>query len=204
MEANKPIIKFAKKNKIDFFIGDEDDVLDRYYQAAKSFKGDIIIRITSDCPLIDPKIIDQLLEIYFEGNYEYLSNVHPPTYPDGYDTEIFSFKALEKAWKKAKLPSEREHVTPYIWKNLTKEFTIKNVVNKIDYSKYRLTVDTPEDFNLLSLIIDHFHDRWDDFCMDDVIKFLEEKPELLKINEQFMRDEGYYKSLKEELKFQSE
>lgn len=204
LEANQPIIEFAKKNNIDLFIGDEDDVLDRYYQTAKHFKGDIIVRITSDCPLIDPKIIDQLLEIYLDGNYDYLSNVHPPTYPDGYDIEIFSFKALETAWKKAKLPSEREHVTPYIWKNQSKEFTIKNIKNNIDYSKYRLTVDTPADFKLLSVIIDYFYDRWNNFYMDDVIKFLEENPKLLEINEQYERDEGYAKSLEEDKKFQGE
>ena len=133
-----------------------------------------------------------------------MSNVHPPTYPDGYDTEIFSFEALEKAWKKAILPSEREHVTPFIWKNLSKEFTVKNVVYRIDYSKYRLTVDTPDDFKLISIITEYFHDKWEDFYMDDVIKFLERNPELLKINEQFKRDEGYTKSLVKDKQVQSE
>ncbi len=204
LRANQPIIEFAKKNNIDFFIGDEYDVLDRYYQTAKHFKGDIIVRITSDCPLIDPKIIDQLLAIFLDGNYDYISNVHPPTYPDGYDTEVFSFKALETAWKKARLASEREHVTPYIWKNISKEFKIKNVENEVDYSSYRLTVDTQDDFNLLSLIIEHFYDRWDNFYMEDVIKFLENNSEMLKINAQYKRDEGYLKSLEEDKKSQSE
>ncbi len=133
-----------------------------------------------------------------------MSNVHPPTYPDGYDTEIFSFEALEKAWKKAKLPSEREHVTPFIWKNLSKEFTVRNVESKIKYSKYRLTVDTPDDFKLISILIEHFYDKWEDFYMEDVIKFLVENPKLLSINKQFKRDEGYAKSLIKDKLLQSE
>ncbi len=133
-----------------------------------------------------------------------MSNVHPPTYPDGYDTEIFSFVALEKAWKKANLPSEREHVTPFIWKNLNKEFKLKNVTYNIDYSKYRLTVDTPDDFKLISIIIENFYDKWEKFSMDDVIKYLKKNPELLKINEQFKRDESYTKSIVKDKQIQIE
>lgn len=204
LDANKPIIEFAKNHNIDFYVGHEDDVLDRYYQTAKYFRGEVIVRITSDCPLIDPKIIDELLEIYLDRNYDYLSNVHPPTYPDGYDTEIFSFEALERTWKKSRLPSEREHVTPFIWKNLEREFIIENIEYRIDYSKYRLTVDTVDDFKLISIIIEHFYDKWEDFHLEDVIKFLDDNPELVDINKQFKRDEGYAKSLIKDKQFQSE
>lgn len=201
LKINQPIIDFAKNNNFYYFVGDEEDVLDRYYNSAKEFNGDIIVRITSDCPLIEANLIDKLLEIYLNGECDYLSNVHPPTYPDGYDTEIFSFEALEMAWKKAKLQSEREHVTPYIWKNESNEFIIKNFENNVDLSQFRLTIDTQEDFLLISKIIENFHDKLFDFQMDDVFNFLKNNKELLKINIQYKRDEGYIKSLEEDKEF---
>jgi spore coat polysaccharide biosynthesis protein SpsF (cytidylyltransferase family) len=199
-KSNQPIIHFAKNLNLDYFAGSEDDVLDRFYQTSKYFKGEIIVRITSDCPLIDPAIIDRGLDIFLNGNYDYVSNVHPPTYPDGFDVEIFSFKVLETAWKEAKYLSEREHVTPYIWKN-SNRFMLKNYENKEDLSKFRLTVDTPEDFILISKLIEQFHNRWNDFNMEDILIFLKENPDLLKINAQYERNEGYLKSLKEDKKF---
>ena len=202
-ETNQPIIDFAKEQNIDYFKGNEDDVLDRYYQAAKYFKGDIIVRITSDCPLMDPDLIDQGLEMFLNGNYSYVSNGHPPTYPDGFDIEIFSFKALETAWMEAKLPSEREHVTPYIW-NHEEKFSIGNFENEIDLSKYRLTIDTPEDFTLISIIIKYFHDKWIEFRLKDVMKFLNENPKLVELNAMYIYNEGYLKSLEEDKKFLEE
>ncbi|MHA1284340.1 MAG: cytidylyltransferase domain-containing protein [Promethearchaeota archaeon] len=199
-DENIPIIKLAKNLKIDYFVGDELDVLDRYYQAAKYFSGDIIIRITSDCPLIDPDIIENAINIYLNGNYDYVSNVHPPTYPDGFDVEIFSFSALEHAWRESILPSEREHVTPYIWKNPDK-FKLKNFENIEDLSKIRLTVDTIEDFKLISNIIERFYYKWESFRMRDVIDYLKINPKLLKMNAQYKRNEGYFKSLIEDKYF---
>lgn len=198
-EENKPIIDIAKNLNLDYFAGSEDDVLDRFYQTAKQFKGDIIVRITADCPLMDPAIIDRGLKIFLNGNYDYVSNVEEgkETYPDGFDIEIFSFKALKMVWKEAKLQSEREHVTPYIWKNPDK-FVLKNFENNVNLSSLRLTVDTKEDFLLISKIIEKFHDNWSNFHMQDVIDFLMENPELLKINLQYQRNEGYIKSLKED------
>lgn len=196
-ELNKEIIDFAKKFNLNYFIGSENDVLDRYYQTSKKFNGDIIVRITSDCPLMDPNLIDNGLKMFFTMKYEYVSNAHPPTYPDGYDIEIFSFKKLENAWKKAILPSEREHVTPYIWKNIDKS-KMGNFEHDVDLSKFRLTVDTQEDFLLISKIFENFHDNWRDFRLKDVINFLTKNPELLKINAQYERNEGYLKSLRED------
>lgn len=201
LKANKPIVDFAKENEIHYYIGSENDVLDRYYKASKNFQGKNIIRITSDCPLIDPNLIDEMIDLYSESDFDYYSNVHPPSYPDGLDTEIFRFKALEIAWKKAILPSEREHVTPYIWKNNDNRFKIGNHENRVDLSNFRLTVDTPEDFKLLSNIIENFHDNWTDLKIYDVIKYLSKNKELLKINKEFERDEGYIKSLEEDKKF---
>ncbi len=199
-KSNQPLIDFAKNQKIAFFIGSEDDVLDRYYQTAKKFNGDIIVRITGDCPLTDPNIIDKGLKVFLKGNYDYVSNVHPSTYPDGFDCEIFSFKSLEAAWKEAKLPSEREHVTPYIWKNPDR-FSLRNFENRVDVHTIRLTVDNAEDFKLITKIIKKFYDNWDRFHADDVVNFLMENQELLKINSELLRNEGYLKSLEEDKKF---
>jgi spore coat polysaccharide biosynthesis protein SpsF len=178
---SKPIIEFAEKFNINVFVGSEEDVLDRHYQAAKKFSGDIIVRITSDCPLADPQIIDTGLKIFLNGNYDYVSNVHPPTYPDGFDVEIFSFNALEIAWKEAKEQFDREHVTAYIWRNSDK-FILKNFENNEDLSNIRLTVDTKEDFILISKVIERFFENWSNITMNDVVNFLMENPELLKIN----------------------
>ena len=151
--------------------------------------GDIIMRITIDCPLIDPILIDRMIEIFLNGNIDYLSNDHPPTYPDGYDIVTFFFKALEKAWKKAILLSDKEYITPYIWKNELNKFIIKNLENDKDLSQYRLIVDTQEDFMLISKIIENFRDNWVSFYMDDVVNFLKNNPVLLKLNMQYERDE---------------
>jgi spore coat polysaccharide biosynthesis protein SpsF (cytidylyltransferase family) len=197
-EQNKPIINIAKTLNLDYFAGSEDDVLDRFYRTAKQFKGDIIVRITADCPLMDPAIIDRGLKIFLNGNYDYVSNVEEgkETYPDGFDIEIFSFKALKVAWKKAKWQSEREHVTPYIRKN--DKFKKKYFKNDENFSNFRLTVDTKEDFDLISIIIEKFYDRLEKFTLKEVIDFLRENLDLLKINEQYMRNEGYTKSLRED------
>jgi spore coat polysaccharide biosynthesis protein SpsF len=196
-KSNQPIINFAKENGIDYFVGSEDDVLDRYYKTAKYFEGEIIVRITGDCPLMDPSIIDRGLEIYLNGDYDYVSNVDPPTFPDGFDVEIFSFEALEKAWKESKMKSQREHVTPYIRENKEK-FTQKNFKNNKNLENIRLTVDTKEDFILISKVIENFHNSWNYFNLEDVIMFLKKNPDLLRINAQYERNEGYLKSLRED------
>jgi spore coat polysaccharide biosynthesis protein SpsF (cytidylyltransferase family) len=129
------------------FSGSEHDVLDRYYQTAKHFGFDTIVRITADCPLLDPDVSTRVIEGYFRGGYEYYSNVHPPSYPDGLDTEVFSFDSLCKAWTHAK-GVEREHVTPYIWKRPYK-FRMGNMVYGRDLSQHRWTLDTREDYEFI-------------------------------------------------------
>ena len=196
-DSNKPLMDYLRELKINYYAGDEIDVLDRFYQTAKHYNGEIIVRITADCPLMDSTLIDRGLEIFLKNNFDYLSNVHPPTFPDGYDIEIFTFKALETSWKNAKLNSEREHVTPFIYNN-PKIFSIENFQNDKDLSNIRLTVDTKKDFILISKIIENFHDRWTKFDLKDVITFINQNPHLLKINAQYERNEGYFKSLKED------
>lgn len=196
-DSNKPLLDYLREQKINYYAGDENDVLDRFYRTAKHYSGEIIVRITADCPLIDSTLIDRGLDIFLNNNFDYLSNVHPPTFPDGYDIEIFTFKALETSWKNAKLNSEREHVTPFIYNN-PNIFRIENFQNDKDLSNIRLTVDTKKDFILISKIIENFHDRWTKFDLKDVITFINQNPHLLKINAQYERNEGYFKSLKED------
>lgn len=171
--------------------GDLDDVLNRFYNTAKKFNEPSICRITGDCPLIDPGLIDKVAEIFEIGSYDYVSTGRiKSTFPDGLDTEIFTFEALTKAYKEAKLLSEREHVTPYIWKN-PDVFKIYTLENETDQSLYRLTVDEAEDYQLMKLI----YEKVGDLSSENVVKFLEKNTEIKSINNEIKRDEGYFKSL---------
>jgi len=174
--------KIARKLKISVFRGSEEDVLDRYYQAAKFFKIDPVIRITADCPLFDPKIIDRALNLYFSDNYDYVSNVHPPTFPDGFSAEIFKFEALEKSWRQADLSQEREHVHPYLYRKLG-TFKIGNLVNKKDFSYIRLTLDEKDDLTLIRMVYKKLYSDNKQFGFKEIIKLFEREPELIKINQ---------------------
>lgn len=122
-DEDKKILKFAEEYNFKSYAGNINDVLDRFYQTALKYKANNVVRITADCPLIDPEVLDKILQVYLEGEYDYVSNTHPPTYPDGLDVEVFNFESLKRAWNEAQLASEREHVTPYIWKNSMKNVT---------------------------------------------------------------------------------
>jgi len=193
------LASWANNNKINCFRGSEDDVLDRYYQTAKKSRADVVIRLTGDCPLLDPQIIDKVIEVYKKenGNLDYVSNVHPPTYPDGMDVEVVSFFALEEAWQSAKLKSEREHVTPYIWKKLDL-YKTRNVIHDVDLSNYRWTLDTEDDLRLIEKIYREMN-KVESFCgLDCILKIVNQYPEWNSINNQYERNEGYTKSIKEE------
>jgi len=194
------IVKLCANLGISIFCGSEDDVLDRYYQTARLFKTDHIIRITSDCPLHDPRVIDLVVKNYVEGNYDYVTNTLEYTFPDGLDVEVFSFAALKNSWKNAKLPSEREHVTPYIKKS--KKFKKKNVYSEKKYPLYRLTLDYKEDYQFIKEIYKGINKEM--FYLDDIIDFLGTKQQLLKINQHFKMNEGYLKSLEADKKCKNE
>jgi len=200
-ERDNPILDIAAELGVKSYVGSEDDVLDRYYQTALNFKIDIIIRITADCPLIDPEVFDKVLIFYLENDYDYVSNTRPPTFPDGLDVEIYSFKTLEQAWKDAKLASEREHVTYYI-RNNNKIFKLGNVNYDGDYtedlSKLRWTVDEKEDLEFVKAVFKNLYKKKKIFLMNDIIELMKEKPELMRINNQYERNEGFLKSLKED------
>ncbi|MFC4313401.1 aminotransferase class III-fold pyridoxal phosphate-dependent enzyme [Steroidobacter flavus] len=167
--------------------GSEDDVLDRFYQAVKAHRPDLVVRITGDCPLVDPQLVDQVIEAAIESGCDYASNVEPATYPDGLDIEVFSFAALETAWRDAKQTVEREHVTPYIRKS--ERFRRHNVANEQDYSERRWTVDEPEDFAVIRAVFDHFSPRLD-FSWRDVIALEQASPRLFEANRHLIRNAG--------------
>jgi spore coat polysaccharide biosynthesis protein SpsF len=190
------IVEFCKSNNILVFRGSENDVLDRYYQCAKKYNIKDIVRITADCPLHDPNVIDMVINEYLKGDYDYVSNTIEYTFPDGLDVEVFSFEALEDTWKNAKLPSEREHVTSYIRKN--EKFKMKNVYSNKKYPIYRCSLDNPEDYEFIKRIYEDIGK--DMFYIDDIINYLRGHQELLKINQHIKINEGYLKSLKEDEK----
>lgn len=177
------VVDFCHLEQIPLYRGSEEDVLDRFYQAAKSFSADVIVRVTGDCPLIDPKIIDAVIDCYLQSypNFQYVSNTLHRSYPRGLDVEVFSFDALKKAAKEAILPSEREHVTPYIYSH-PKEFALENVVHTPNESNHRWTVDTDEDFELISRILSVLYPIKPNFDMNDVLNLLRKYPEWKKIN----------------------
>jgi len=190
------IVSIAKKLDIEVHKGSVNNVLDRFYQTALPEKPDWVVRLTSDCPLIDPSIIDKVIQHAMDNNLDYVSNVLKPTYPDGLDTEVFKFSALEKAFKEAKLTSELEHVTPYIWKNSSFKggtiFSSDCVMNDIDYCDIRLTVDTLEDFLVIEKLVKLLGSGkpWMEY-----VRVLEQHPEIQKLNVKIKRNEGYEKSL---------
>lgn len=191
------IVKLCTSLGISVFCGSENDVLDRYYQTARLFKANHIVRITSDCPLIDPQVIEEVIELYFKEKADYATNTIPETFPDGEDVEVFSFKTLKRAWESAKLSSEREHVTPYIRKN-PNIFKIVNLKCSVNLNNKRWTIDEPMDFKYIKIIYKNLYSEDSLFGMKKILDFLKKHPEIEKINKNIIRNEGYSKSLKED------
>lgn len=180
-KENDILEKFAKHNNTKYFRGSEKDVLYRYYCAAKEFKIDTILRITSDCPLVDPELVDLLIEKHLNSGADYVSNVQKRTFPKGLDIEVFTFDALEKAHKEGKKNSNREHVTLYIREH-PGIFRCVNIENNKDLSRMRWTVDETKDLEFVREIYKRLYKREKIFLMDDVLNILKENPQLLKIN----------------------
>ena len=176
------------------FCGSENDVLDRFYQVAKVYKPSHIVRITADCPVIDPKVIDLVISQHLESNADYTSNTLEAPYPAGHDVEIFSFEAFTKAWKEAKLASEREHVTPFI-KLDESAFSINKVLSNDDLSNMRWTLDEKEDLELITIIFKELYSEDKLFSMEDILGLYEQNENLKNINKMHLREEGYRKSL---------
>ena len=198
LEEDNVIVDFAKKNKIEYFRGESDDVLDRYYNCTEKFSLDTIVRITSDEPLIDPTIVDQIIINFQKIGCDFASNNLIRTFPAGFDAEVFSRQALERTWREAKLPSEREHVTPFMKKNkdIFKQFNLKSSQH-IPIS--RLTLDRKEDLKILKTITSKILGR--PILFRHIFELFEREPNLLELCNNTDPLEGYNKSLKEDEKF---
>ena len=173
------IENFAKTNNIELFRGSSHDVLDRYYQCAKHFSLQHIVRITADNPLLDPEILDEVITLYEKGNFDYVNNFTKRTFPYGSEVEIFPFSVLEKTWRNAKTSYDREHVTPYIYNNLN-EFSLKCIECTTNYSHLRWTVDKADDLKLVQIIRSKIKKR--PILMNDIIELFSKEQNLIKIN----------------------
>ena len=189
------IIELMSRKGIRVLCGSEDDVLDRYYQAARLLNAQHIVRITADCPVIDADVIDQVVNCYFKCKADYCSNALSQTFPDGMDVEVFSFEALAKAWKNAKLSSQREHVTPYI-RNNRRLFKVVAFDNPSNLGAHRWTLDEKKDYMFLKKLFNGLYRKNIYFGMNDILEFLEKNPKLVNINAAITRNEGYIRSLR--------
>lgn len=184
------VLKLCLSEKINIFRGHATNLLDRHFKAALQFDADVVVKIPSDCPLIDPDVIDQVLNFYLKNknNFDYVSNLHPATYPDGNDVEVFSINALYKTWLLASKQFELEHTTPYIWENPDK-FRIGNVILETgkDFSMtHRFTIDYMEDYNFIKAVYDELYPMNPIFGLNDILSLLERKPELMDINKKYI------------------
>ena len=186
-DRDEPLVSYVRGLGYDVYQGSEQDVLDRYYHAASEAHADAVVRVTGDCPLIDPDVVDSVCREFIDSGVDYVSNTLLPTFPDGLDTEVFSFRALETAWKDATRPDEREHVTPFIRESAN--FRSLNVANPEDHSPERWTVDDPEDLEVVRKVFDHFEPRRD-FGWLEVLALRNSQPELFMSNRHLNRNEG--------------
>ena len=185
---NDGMSKYVEQLGYDVFRGKETDVLDRYLCVAAEYNSEIIIRITGDCPLIDFQITDEVINFFVNNNFDYVSNGDPPTFPDGLDTEVFTFEALKRSCDETQNQRDREHVTTHMRESGL--FKVGNYKSKIDLSGERWVVDYPEDYQLIKTIIEHFDkgDKW--FGLEDILEFKRDKPDLFTINEKILRNDG--------------
>ena len=189
--ADDPVADLAQSLGVKCYRGSEDDVLDRMYQAAKQFGVEHIARICGDCPLADPAIIDQVVEAYSSGEADFVTNTL--TSPDGTDTEVFSFETLERTWKDTSNSSDREHVTGYM--QASGHFRTFEVRNYVDLSHLKWSVDTEADLEFVTSVFEKLQDKGNLFHLDDILKVLQDFPEIMTVNQDSVRDEGYYISL---------
>lgn len=195
------IVNFCSLNNISFFRGSENDVLSRYFETAKFFSVNTIIRLTADTPILDSNTIDKIIQVYQENNFDFVSNSSPlpRTYPDGYNVEILSFEILEKIHKNAVNPSDREHVTTFITMQPEK-FNLYRVDYSKDLSKYRFNLDYEEDYQLIKCIFENFYEKNPNFLLEDVVNWLNEHPEILKINSHIKPYQNILKSFENDSK----
>jgi len=193
------LVDYCLKKKYDVYRGSALDLLDRHYQCAKEFNPRSISKIPSDVPFVDPEIINKVIKSFFESDLDYVSNLHPPTFPDGLDVETFSFDALEKAWKNANKDYEREHTTPYIWDN-PKDFKIGSITSdqeKDYFMNYRWTIDYEEDLEFIRSVYNGFIKNNPNYNWLELVEFLDYNPSIASINSKYNGMNWYGKYINE-------
>lgn len=192
----EPALRIAEKTGAEYFQGSTNDVLDRFYQAVKNIRPEYVVRLTADCPLIDPQLIDKVVRYTLEHQLDYCSNTLEENYPDGQDVEVFRFSALEKAWQEAVLPSDREHVTPFIRKNSDylggTSFKAANFNDGVQLGGLRMTVDEQRDLDVIAALVTQLGTG---ASMEAYAELLLHNPAIRAINSEIKRNEGYQKSL---------
>jgi spore coat polysaccharide biosynthesis protein SpsF (cytidylyltransferase family) len=198
LPGDEPVRTFCRESGIPVFAGSEEDVLDRFYQAALHHRGDPLVRITGDCPFVDPELVGRLLRFQWEGGYDHAGIatgagaifLTEGRFPDGLDAECLRFSALERAWREAEDKRDREHVTPYIWRNKAL-FLCGQLTADKDYSRLRWTVDNEEDFAVVEKVYEALYREEAPFLMADILAYLKDHPELSESNRGFIGKEGY-------------
>ena len=201
-ESSDDVIEhLCKKQNLLCYRGSKDDLLDRHYQAGLLHQADAVVKIPSDCPLIDPVVIDKVLHYYLDHDFDFVSNLHPATYPDGNDVEVMSWNTIDKAWHNSTRTLEREHTTPYIWEN-PDQFKIGNVAweSGLDYSmSHRWTIDYPEDFTFIKTVYEHLYPAKPDFNLQDILALTDQNPDIYAINAKYA-GVNWYRNHLDELK----
>ncbi|HEY9347380.1 MAG TPA: glycosyltransferase family protein, partial [Inquilinus sp.] len=192
--ADDALADLAARIGVDCFRGNLDDVLDRFHAAMAGRGADQIVRLTGDCPLIDAELIDRLVELHVAGGYDHSCNTLTPRWPDGLDAEVMRAEVLETAWREAVLPSEREHVTRFIYTR-PERFRLGSLVGETDLSDQRWTVDTPEDLAMVRAVYAALYPANPAFGTEDILAFLAAHPEIAALNRAHRRNEGLERSL---------
>lgn len=180
--------------QVPVYRGSREDVLDRFVSASRPYRCELVVRLTGDCPLVDPAIVDRVVQTTIDGGFDYVSSALHPSFPDGLDAECLRFETLEQAWREAALPSEREHVTSFVYARPGR-FRLGEVRNDRDLSSLRWTVDEPRDFVFVSQVYERLYPGKPDFSMEDVLQLLDNEPALSLLNGGIARNEGYIRSL---------
>ncbi len=192
--SDDKLARFCQSIGVECFRGSLEDVLDRFYQAALHYRPEHIVRLTGDCPLADPELIDRVISLHLEGGFDYSSNIIEPTFPDGLDVEVFRFAALERAWKEAVLPSHREHVTIFLHSQ-PKLFRLGSYRGRSDFHELRWTVDEPEDLRKVRTVYRRLYPNNPNFGSDEIYALFSEHPELCCGDNSSARNKGLLKSL---------
>lgn len=199
LPEDRKLKEIADEFNIPIFFGSLNDLLSRYYHAAKEYDIDPVVRITADCPLISPEIVDEVIDGFMKGGYDYYSLTG--SFPDGLDTTVISLNGLSAAYKEAKLPSEREHAGVGFFEKNSRRLKIGGLAKFKDRGGYRWTLDEPEDYEFLKLIYSRLYKDGNLFSYNQVFDLLEKEPELKNINSRIVRNEGYLKSLEQDKEF---